>query len=149
MLHGLSASRCTRPCPCRCVLGAIMAAVYRQFVRSPQNRRHGVCAQCPALQSCCSHIRKIIREILQEHIQTQAVEVAGEERVMLENEVLCFPLILSPHQGLTRLSGFFQSICCQSLSAPIQRHPSVTVSRKTGEGAGYILENIKTTFWNV
>lgn len=60
-------------------------------------------AQCPALQSRCSHMRKIIRDILQEHIQTQAVEVAGEERVTLENEVSYFPLILSPHQGLTRL----------------------------------------------
>lgn len=97
-----------------------------------------------------SHRRRVSRDVLQEHIQTGVSWWSGRRRQRAIGkqsvEASHIRLILPPHQGLTLLLGFFQSICCQSPSAPVQRHPSITGSRKTGEGAGNVLENIKTTF---
>lgn len=89
-------------------------------------------------------------DVLQEHIQRDASSWGGRRRQRAVGERSAeasrIRSILPPHRGLTLLSGFFQSICCQSPSAPTQRQPSRTGSRKTGEGAGNVLENIKTVF---
>lgn len=141
------ASRCTQPCPWALV--GIAVAVHGHFARSPWNGRCRVCAQ-PGRDAG----RTRGGWLGTYHAQTQVwAGGGGQEKKVLHWKTKCgrdpFLLIIPPHQGLTRLLGFFQSICWQSPSAPIRRHLSVTGHRETGEGAEYILENIKTTFWNV